>query len=364
MSTEISALVGKLTGAKPEDFRVLVGFDGYIDELLRVVKQGTSPADFEFFPTITAFSQRIGEAAGKSADLELVSTEVKLGGNAPILANALTELGVNTTCIGAMGRPELHAVFQDMARRCECISLCDSAYTTALEFDDGKIMLANCKPLEGLNWENLKKLVGLEELIRRFSGSAWIALVNWGGVAGTGGIWDGILQEVLPALSGKDRCFFFDLADPSKRSAEQIRGALEQIRGFLPYGKVYLGMNENEALRVSAAVGQAADTAEEACRALYELLQLDAVVVHPLNRSIAATKFGMVTEMGKVVAHPVISTGGGDNFNAGFCTGLLLGCDIQQCLLLGMGTSGYYVGNGHSPTLEELPSHMEKWIKL
>ena len=57
----------------------------------------------------------------------------------------------------------------------------------------------------------------------------------------------------------------------------------------------------------------------------------------------------------------VISTGGGDNFNAGFCTGLLLGCDVRQCLLLGMGASGYYVGNGHSADLQELTSHMKNW---
>lgn len=350
-----------LAGKDLKAIKVVVGFDGYIDELDRVVQSVDSAGQRTFFPSITSFAQRIGEAAGKSADIETVSTEVKLGGNAPILSNALTQLGLDTTCIGAMGCPELRDVFREMAESCRCISLCEPAYTNALEFDDGKIMLANAKPLEDLNWARVKGVIGLENVISLFDSCGLAALVNWGGVIGTGDIWDGLLREVLPRLEKKERLFFFDLADPSKRSAEEIQAVLEQIRSFAPFGRVILGMNENEALRVSAAVGGPSDTPEAAAQVLYEQLRINAVVVHPIDRCIAVSEAGVMTKFGHVVAKPVISTGGGDNFNAGFCTGLLLGLDLRDAMVMGMATSGYYVGNGHSPTLEQLANQLKNF---
>ena len=84
---------------------------------------------------------------------------------------------------------------------------------------------------------------------------------------------------------------------------------------------------------------------------LYERLEITAVIIHPIDRCIAATDEGVFTEYGKVVEHPRLSTGGGDNFNAGFCLGQMLGWSIRESMILGMRTSGFYVENGFSPSL-------------
>lgn len=339
------------------NLKATVGFDGYIDELVRVVQQGDSESGYTFFPSISAFADRLQEAAGKSADLETVTTDIKLGGNAPIMSNALACLGVDTTCIGAMGCPELREVFREMAKRCHCISLCEPAYTHALEFGDGKVMMANCKPLEDLNWQNIKAYMGLETIVSLFDSCQLIALVNWSGIVGAGDIWDGIRSEVLPLLQNKHR-FFFDLCDPSKKSPEDILAAMEKIRKFQAYGTVVLGMNENEALRVAAAVGSRASTAEEAGRKIYELLPVDAIIVHPIDRCIAVTEAGITVQPGRVVANPRISTGGGDNFNAGFCLGQMLELNIADSMLLGIAVSGCYVQNGCSPDLHQVVRYL------
>ena len=52
--------------------------------------------------------------------------------------------------------------------------------------------------------------------------------------------------------------------------------------------------------------------------------------------------------------NPKISTGAGDQFNAGFCLGRLLHGDINANIRLGIATSGYYVRQAHSPTLTQL----------
>lgn len=334
--------------------KAVIGFDGYIDELCRVVAQGDSAKGYVFYQDISSFAARLADAAGKSADLEIVPIEVKLGGNAPIMANALAQLGVNATCIGAMGYPKLQEVFSEMAKKCTCISLCDPAYTHAFEFSDGKLMFANARSLELLNWDRIKKLMGLEQLRELFGSADLIALVNWSGIAGASDIWAGVYKEVLPGLEGTRKKFFFDLADPSKKSGEEINAVLDQIRAYAAYGQVFLGLNENEAIKIHSAIGGRSNDLNVIARNLYEQLKISAVIIHPIDRCIAATEEGVFTEYGTVVEKPCISTGGGDNFNAGFCLGQMLGWDLKDSMVLGMRTSGFYVGNGYSPSLAQL----------
>lgn len=334
--------------------KALVGFDGYIDELVRVVERRNSVEECTFYADIAGFARRVEKAAGKSADIEIITDAVKLGGNAPIMANALARLGVDTVCVGAMGYPELHKVFLDMPENCDCISICDPAHTSAFEFDDGKLMFGNLKPLEQLTWNLLRERIGQERLVQLFEEAELIALVNWSGVYGAQDIWNGVCNEILPRLSETRRQVFFDLADPSGKSGEDIWAMIKQIRAFTKYCDVTLGLNENEALCIYNAVGgEASQSPEEIGQALYKLLAIKAVVIHPVDRCIAITEDGILCEQGQVVKSPKISTGGGDNFNAGFCAGQLRGLNIRESMLLGMAVSGYYVQNGFSPDWAE-----------
>lgn len=337
-----------------ESCRAVLGFDGYIDELFRVVEKGDSRSGYSFYKDIPSFATRIGAAAGKSADLEIVSTDIKLGGNAPIMANALAALGIDTACMGAMGYPEIHPVFAEMAERLQCISVCQPAYTSALEFTDGKVMLANVKPLEKLNWEGLKTILGIDFLREQFAAADLIALVNWSGVVGAEDMWEGILEEVLPETGKKERSFFFDLADPSKKSKEEICAVMELMSKFSAFGSVVLGLNENEALKVYAALEKETTDLVKIAQYLRTRLGICAVVLHPIDRCVVAAKDGVFTKFGTVVENPRISTGGGDNFNAGFCLGRLLGMPLGECAVLGMRTSGWYVAHGYSPSLGQL----------
>ena len=56
-------------------------------------------------------------AAGKSTNVEMVTQVVKLGGNGPIMANALAAFGVKVTYLGSLGYPTLHPVFEEFATR-------------------------------------------------------------------------------------------------------------------------------------------------------------------------------------------------------------------------------------------------------
>ena len=64
---------------------------------------------------------------------------------------------------------------------------------------------------------------------------------------------------------------------------------------------------------------------------------------------------------GPYTEKPLITTGAGDHFNAGFTTGQLLGLDPEGCLALGVSTSGHYVRTGESPSLAALETFLANW---
>ena len=98
-------------GARLDQMPALLGFDGFIDTILRVVDKRQSATEYTEVETIEAFGKRIQAAAGKSANFELVVQAVKLGGNGPIMANALGALGVPVTYCGMTGYPHTQNVF-------------------------------------------------------------------------------------------------------------------------------------------------------------------------------------------------------------------------------------------------------------
>jgi hypothetical protein len=72
---------------------VLVGFDGFVDTILHVVAQRETAAKYTRMTAMREFAAKIEEAAGQSANFEFVAQMVKLGGNGPIMANALGSYG-------------------------------------------------------------------------------------------------------------------------------------------------------------------------------------------------------------------------------------------------------------------------------
>src|SRR6266403_2078095 len=77
-----------------------VGLDGFVDEILHVVDKRESAEKYMRLPTIKQFAERLDAAAGRSTNVELVSQLTKLGGNGPIMANALATFGLKVTYLG------------------------------------------------------------------------------------------------------------------------------------------------------------------------------------------------------------------------------------------------------------------------
>jgi len=81
----------RLIGSRAQllKFSCLLGFDGFLDSILQVVDQRQTATKYLPFTSVKPFAKKLGEAAGKSANFEVVPTMEKIGGNGPLMAFAM-----------------------------------------------------------------------------------------------------------------------------------------------------------------------------------------------------------------------------------------------------------------------------------
>jgi len=343
-----------------------LGLDGFVDEIMHLVDVRHSAESFERIPSIAKFAERLAAAAGQSTNIEAVVERVKLGGNGPIMANALSRLGMAVTYVGALGYPTMHPVFADFAARADVHSIAPPGLTDAYEFDDGKVMIGKTTQLGEITWENVQLRYGRKKFADHFFSSDLVAFVNWTMIPYMSDIWEAVQTELCPADKVRRRKIFIDLADPEKRTPEDIRRALKLIAGFRLYFDVMLGLNEKEAWEVGGVLGLSAEAhtrsgLAQLARDIHQATGVDTLVVHPVTYALAVSGHDCAVVEGPYIAKPLITTGAGDHFNAGFCLGKVLGFDDELSLLAGVTTSGYYVRNAQSPRMTDLAEMLRAW---
>ena len=346
--------------------KAFIGLDGFVDEIIHIVGQRQNAETYQRLPSIASLASRLAGAAGQSTNLEAVVQRIKLGGNGPIMANALARLGLKVTYLGSLGYPTMHPVFNDFASRAEVHTIAEPGHTDALEFDDGKIMLGKTMQLNEVNWQNIQLRFGRKRFADKYTTSDLVGFVNWTMIPYMSDLWAALQEELCPAVKTPRRKIFFDLADPEKRTKEDILRALQLIHGFGEYFEVLLGLNEKEARAIGEVLGldTTAHTRDGLAALAREILQrvpVDTLVIHPVSYALAASKDGIVIVDGPFIQKPLITTGAGDHFNAGFCLGKLLDFDNALSVLTGVATSGYYVRHAQSPRISDLAEMLRAW---
>jgi len=357
----------KSIGGENAAITATVGLDAFVDEIIRVVDRRTSDIEFTVIERIVELGTRIIGASGQSTNLELVVERVKLGGNGPIMANALAALGPAVSCLGPLGEGSLHPAFEEMGRHSTLISLGAPGHTDALEFEDGKVMLGKLEPLNFVTWQRLRERVGDDGLIALFANADLVALVNWTMIPAMSAIWEEILALLAaqPVRQPPIRRFFFDLADPEKHDDAKVLSACRLLARFQEFGAATLGLNEKEAFRVGQALGykgghHGRSEVLGVTAFISANLPLAAVVVHPRAYAVVGANGQITADVdGPFIENPVISTGAGDHFNAGFSLAKQLGLADDEAATAAAGTSGYYVRHAVSPTLAQLAEFLD-----
>jgi sugar/nucleoside kinase (ribokinase family) len=363
MPTDYSSLNEAINEALPRvaSLNAMLGFDGTVDVVCKPVESRKVIGDqFTAFSKMRDFGQRIVDADGKSAMVEIVNELEKIGGNGPIMANALSKSGVATDYIGPLGQPAIHPVYEGFAEHIKVHSIGQPALTHALEFPNGKLMLSSISSYDAINAPTLQTALGPEAMVRLIQQSQLCCLLNWTCLPGINSILSWLLEALLPEVKpNEERLFFFDLADPSMRSSEDILEVLDLITGFEKSGRVILGMNLNEAQQVCRTLQIPEPVSEheslkKALSGIREKLGIHIAMAHPTTFAACATPDGSWAVDGPHTETPLITTGAGDHLNAGFCLAQLLNFTPEDSLKLGVLFSGYYVRKAETPNLADI----------
>ncbi|MDB5060313.1 MAG: hypothetical protein JWP67_156 [Mucilaginibacter sp.] len=344
--------------------KVAAGFDGFVDSIVRVVNFKTEVNGPVFFSTIKEFGNYIAGKSGSGFSLESEELVQKLGGNMPIMANAMAQMGASVNCIGAFGMPSTVPVFSQMHPNCSLYTYTNPGFTTAMEFTDGKIMLAQMTDLNHSNWNTIKSTIGLEKLREIFSDADLVCLVNWSELDHSNNIWEGLLADVFTDNNAAQKQFFFDLSDCSKRKPEAITSAIKLIEQFGKYGKVTLSLNRNEAnILYQAFIDHSPPTDLQAAgNKLFTELNIDTLIVHSSKLSVSWNAKGTYMSEPVFIANPKFSTGAGDNFNAGYCMATLIGFDTELSLIMANYVANCYITAGNSPDVMVLDTYISELI--
>ncbi len=366
----IDILISKMKQADPTKIKMCIGFDGFVDEVVQVVDKRIDANNFKRIEYLKDYGKKIIKSAGVSMNVEMVTMQQKLGGNGPILANSLIKHGCDVTYLGALGKPDIHPVFKEMASSSRVISFSNPGHTDAIEFLDGKIISSKLEFLKDVCWENLLAEISLENFIKLLDESDLVGFENWTMVVNSTDIWKHIVEEVIPRLkpTKRKKTLFIDLADPEKREKSDIIEALDYMEKFSEYYRVVLGLNLKEACEIAELTGlhiEDYDSVElkELLRYIKKNVAVDLLVIHPVKMAGVIGEDGESLVEGPYCRFPKLTTGAGDNFNAGFILGLMLGFTEKECLQLGTANSGFYVRNARSASYEELMAFLELWKK-
>jgi hypothetical protein len=209
----------------------------------------------------------------------------------------------------------------------------------------------------------MKKLLGIDQLKEMLRGKQLISFLNWSEIENSSQIWRGFLNEILPYIeSGEIKPLFFsDFSDCSRKSTKEIQEAISLLDRFRNYFRVVLSLNQNEASLVARALSIRENVSdEEFARVLSVACNTDILVVHRTNDALAYDGVNYEKCETFFCKEPKILTGGGDNFNAGFCLALLHDLNLFQSLVVANAVSGSYVKTGISPDVKQLKQFLEQ----
>ncbi len=362
---KLTERMDELKGTIPE-LNIVSGFDAVVDTMVRVVGSRTSPESFEPLGTISDFGGWVDACAGRSGLREVVLDEECAGGCTINMGDGIASLGFPLDVFANVGQSR-HPAFDPLHSKCKALHPLDMepGKVTCMEFNDGKLMLAMLGHFSCVTPQFLKENLG-EAYRQACEQAKAICFTCWSLYPYMSEGWRYLQDELLADLPERPY-IYIDLADPASRSDEDILEMLDTLKGFEKVGRVTLSLNGTEANQLARLCqlpesDDAPEQLEALCAALRERCEISEVGIHLPQCASAATAEEQLTVTGPYCAKPKKSVGAGDRFNAGCVAGQVLGLNLEERLLLGTQSSGYFVRQARSASVEELIDFMRNGL--
>lgn len=347
------------------DYHVVIGFDAFVDETIRVVDQRISADRFQAIGTISEFSEWAAQCAGRSGSREFVFKQ-EAGGCSINMGDGLATMGIEVSSFCGMGNNP-SSVFNDFREKVkinDSLSM-EPGRALVMEFEDGKLMLCAFNHFNELSPALLQHQFMNGRFCKACERADAVVLTSWSVYPKMTACWEYLQAEVFPGLNNSPR-FFFDLADPASCPPETLVGMAKALPGFQKFGPVTLSLNGNEANQLARALGDSTVQCEPSAvlrqaRLLKKRLGIKEVSIHCVPFAVTAAEDGEFAINGPYCEKPLKSTGAGDRFNAGFLIGMLLGLSPEERLGFACASSGFFVRNGRSGDMSELNTFVKRW---
>ena len=337
--------------------RVILGIDGYVDEVWQLVESRSEENTATMFTRMNQYAERILQTGSGGMTVEIVRKRRGFGGFTANTGNAVARLGIDTTMLCLYGKETLDPVFEPFCEMCKVISVGAPATTHIFEFDDGKIMLPYVEHIIDFNWQSLVDALGRDKIVSLLADSSIIALGYWSSMPS----FDEVIAEICACLpnDGKARRIFTDFAELRKRNEASLVSTLGLMKKLNAATPISLSMNEHEGAQIFALyneplTAQAPPTPEQ-IENVHRQTGLDEIVVHTPHYAIAAAAGeGISVSAQEFCEKPVRTTGAGDTFNGSYAAALAAGLNIAERLWFANTAVSYFLNNGEAPALEQV----------
>ncbi|MEM0964556.1 MAG: PfkB family carbohydrate kinase [Verrucomicrobiota bacterium] len=345
------------------DGKVLLGCDGFIDEVYQVVQQRQSVSDFSAMEKLRLFGELIVSRAEGGVGLEIVHKRRCEGGFVINTGRVAGLLGIRPTLLGLFGQDKIDPAFAFFDDICELVSLGDPALTIAFEFNDGKVLMSDLKTVANLTWDDVVERLGEETLKKLFSSVDILGLGYWSLTPDFDNLLSGFIN--LSETARPPKRMFFDFADIGKKSAESLAESLELIRELNIGIPMTLSANEHEAGELFRVFdvrdpGENPAAVNSALLRVREAIEIDEVIVHTPTFAAASSSTGEEAFVVQDTQTKVVRTAGaGDSFNGGYLCASLGDLSIKERLVIANATTAFFVTHARPPNKEELIAQIE-----
>lgn len=346
------------------DEKVVLGFNGAIDRVREIVDERQRQDTYKRVQRLDDFGKQISSAGEeeRSMLMEWVCSDMRTGALVCHISRALGMLDFDPVMIGMFGDPPKDA-FLDEFGEYDMESLGEPAYTDAIEFDDGKLMLSESGGMRYLDWEMLCEKVGFDQLASYLDGAAVLGMGYWAEISDMVSIFEGIADELAPTLSSPPKHILIDPADVGTRPSKDIKQAGAVLNRLDAVSPVTMSANRYETIDIANSLRSTAGerSPKTAAAIAREELGISRFVTHGATESALVTESGVFGVDVPREDEPVLSTGAGDHFNAGFLLGLIYNLDPEESVALGNAVGGCFVRQGDPPTYEKIKEFLQAY---